>query len=100
MLRCYCLPSDVPSCWAEMVQVFVAPIKENLKHKVELGQGGVASHQESSPDERTDISQDDTQLIDVGRQWVWLHDQSVRRQTLCFKGSPRILAVSLSCRKQ
>jgi hypothetical protein len=83
-----------------MVQVFVAPIKENLKHKVELGQGGVASHQESSPDERTDISQDDTQLIDVGRQWVWLHDQSVRRQTLCFKGSPRILAVSLSCRKQ
>ena len=34
---------------AEMVQVFVAPIKENLKHKVELGQGGVASHQESSP---------------------------------------------------
>lgn len=51
----------------EMVQVFVAPIKENLDHEVELGQGGVASHQEPSPDERADISQDDTQLIDV---WV------------------------------
>src|SRR6266568_1102487 len=26
---------------------------------------------------------------------VWLHEQSVRRQTVCFKGTPRNLAVSM-----
>ena len=52
----------------KMVQVFIAPIKENLDHEVELGQRGITSHQEPAPDERADASQDDTQLIDVGMQ--------------------------------
>ena len=62
---------------AEVVQVFVAPIKEDLKHEVELGQRGVAPHQESAPDKGADASQDDTQLIDVGMRLVWFHAQSV-----------------------
>ncbi len=62
---------------AEVVKVFVAPIKEDLEHEVELGQRGVAPHQESAPDEGADASQDDTQLIDVGMRLVWFHEQSV-----------------------
>ena len=62
---------------AEVVQVVVAPIKEDLEHEVELGQRGVAPHLESAPDEGADASQDDTQLIDVGMRLVWFHAQSV-----------------------
>jgi len=57
-------------------------------------EGGVASHQEPAPDERTDVSQDDTQLIDVRERRVGFHEHSVRRQPVRFKGAPRNLAVS------
>jgi hypothetical protein len=61
---------------------------------VEWGQGGVASDQESPPDEWTDVSKNDAQLINVWVGSLWFHEQSVRRNPLCFKGSPRFLAVS------
>jgi hypothetical protein len=38
---------------------------------MEVRQGGVAADEESAPDERTDLAQDDTQLIDTGR-FCWL----------------------------
>ena len=41
---------------------------DDLEHEVELGQRGVATHKESTPNERADASQDDAQLIDIG---VW-----------------------------
>jgi hypothetical protein len=62
---------------------------------MELSQCRVASDQESPPDEWTDVSKDDTQLIDVGVSLLRFHEQSVRRHPLCFKGSPRYLALSL-----
>ena len=80
----------------ETVQVFVAPIEDDLEYEVELGQGGVTSDQESTPDERTDASQDDAQLIDVRVCLVLFHAQSVGRKAHCCKGSPRNLALSLS----
>ena len=43
----------------EMMEVFVAPIEEDLEHEVELGQRGVAAHKESTPNERADASQAD-----------------------------------------
>ena len=61
----------------EMMEVFIAPIEDDLEHEVELGQRGVAPHQESAPDKGADVSQDDTQLIDVGMRLVWFHEQSV-----------------------
>ena len=69
-------------------------VETELEHEVELGQGGVTSDKESTPDERTDASQDDAQLIDVWMGLLLFHAQSVRRHTPCFKGSPRYLAVS------
>jgi len=62
---------------AEMVEVFVAPIETDLEHEVELSEGGVASNQESSPDERTDASQNDAQLVDVWVGSLLFHEQSV-----------------------
>src|SRR5262245_13774128 len=80
-----------------MVEVFVTPLETELEHEVQLGQGGVTSDKESTPDKGTDASQDDTQLIDVWMGLLLFHAQSVRRHTPCFKGSPRYLAVS-SCK--
>src|SRR5215510_6428858 len=77
-----------------MVEVFVTPRETELEHEVQLGQRGVTSDKESTPDEWTDASQDDTQLIDVWMGLLLCHAQSVRRHTPCFKGSPRYLAVS------
>ena len=79
----------------ETMQVFVAPIEDDLAYEVELGQGGVTSDQESTPDERTDASQDDAQLIDVRGCLVLFHAQSVGRKAHCCKGSPRNLALSI-----
>ena len=33
--------------------------RDDLEYGVQLGQGGVTSDQESTPDERTDVAQDD-----------------------------------------
>src|SRR2546427_10172048 len=79
----------------ETMQVFVAPIEDDLEYEVELGQGGVTSDQESTPDERTDAPQDDAQLIDVRVCLVLFHAQSVGRKAHWCKGSPRNLALSL-----
>jgi hypothetical protein len=51
---------------AEMMEVFVTPREEDLEHEVEVGQGGITSDQESTPDERTDAAQDNAQLVDAG----------------------------------
>ena len=48
-----------------MVEVFVAPRETELEHEVQLGQRGVTSDKESTPEEWTDAAQDDAQLIDV-----------------------------------
>jgi hypothetical protein len=77
------------------VEMLVTPLEAGLKHAVELSQSRVASDQESPPDERTDVSKDDAQLICVGVDSLRFHEQSVRRNPLCFKGSPRILALSI-----
>jgi hypothetical protein len=79
---------------AEMMEVFVAPLETDLEHEMELSQSRVALDKKSSPDERTDASQDDAQLIDVWVGSLLFHEQSVRRDPCCFKGSPRYLALS------
>src|SRR5262245_5549141 len=99
---------DVPSIGAiaaivfaknvEMVEVFVAPRETELEHEVQLGQRGIASDQEATPDEWTDASQDNAQLIDVWMGLLLVHAQSVRRHTPSFKGSPRVFS-SLPARR-
>jgi len=51
--------------------------------------------EETAPDEGADPSEDDTQLVDAGRLYWLAHGQSVPRKTLCFKVSPRNLALSI-----
>ena len=53
---------------AEMVQVFIAPIKENLDHEEQVGPTWYHFAPGACMNERADASQDDTQLIDVGMQ--------------------------------
>ena len=51
----------------ERVEMLAAPVKDDLEDGMEVRQGGVAADEESAPDERTDLAQDDTQLIDTRR---------------------------------
>jgi hypothetical protein len=54
-----------------------------------VGQGGLTADQQSAPDERTDVAQDDAELIDHRRWLSRLHGQSVRRSPLHCKDAPR-----------
>jgi hypothetical protein len=78
----------------EAVQMLVAPVKHHLEDVVKMCQGGIAAHEETAPDEGADPSEDDPQLVDPGRCTGLAHGQSVPRETLCFKVSPRNLALS------
>jgi hypothetical protein len=42
----------------EVVEMLIAPLKEDLNDIVELGEGGGVVYQNPTPDERTDASQD------------------------------------------
>ena len=78
----------------ERVEMLAAPVKDNLEDGMEVRQGGVAADEESAPDERTDLAQDDTQLIDT-RRFRWLtHRLSVAQCAVSLKVSPRNLALS------
>ena len=79
----------------EAVQMLVAPVKYHLEDVVKMCQSGIAAHEETAPDEGADPSEDDTQLVDAGRCTGLAHGQSVPRKTLCFKVSPRNLALSV-----
>jgi len=79
----------------ERVEMLAAPVKDDLEHGMEVRQGGVAAEEKSAPDERTDLVQDDTQLIDT-RQFRWLaHRLSVAQCAVSLKVSPRNLALSV-----
>jgi hypothetical protein len=51
----------------EVKQVLMAPCKEDLNEIVKLSQHGGVVHQNPTPDQRADTSQDDAELINV--QW-------------------------------
>jgi len=84
----------LPAMDLEAVQMLVAPVKYHLEDVVKMCQGGLAAHEETAPDEGADPSEDDTQSVDAGRYTGLAHGQSVPRETLCFKVSPRNLALS------
>ena len=52
----------------EIVKVLITPRKEDLNNFMELSQSGVVAHQNTTPDQRTDASEDNAQLIDV--EWI------------------------------
>ena len=69
----------------ERMQMLAAPVKDDLEDRMQVRQGRVAADEESTPDQRTDLTQDDTQLIDTG---LWLCRKfwcvgTVRRVSLC-----------------
>jgi Transposase, Mutator family len=78
----------------ERVQMLAAPVQDDLEDGVELCQGGVAADEESAPDERTDLSEGDTQLIDTARVRWLAHRWSVAQYAVPLKASPRNLALS------
>jgi hypothetical protein len=51
----------------KFVQILPIPVKEDLQHGMQLGKRRVAVNKESAPNEGTDPTQDDTQLINVGQ---------------------------------
>jgi hypothetical protein len=78
----------------ERVERLAAPVKDELEEHREGRQGSSAADEESAPDERTDLAQDDTQLIDT-RRFRWLtHRLSVAQCAVSLKVSPRYLALS------
>ncbi len=79
----------------EGVQVFITPVESDLQHRVEVRKGRVTTHEQPARDQRTDLTQDDTELIDAGRFNGLMHAQSVPRRAPHFKVSPRNLALSI-----
>ena len=72
------------------MEMFTAPIKDELEDVMELCEGGVTADQETPPNERTDTLQDDTKLIDIGQCVRWFHAWSVTRRETTLKGAPGI----------
>src|SRR5689334_489263 len=53
------------------MQMLAAPVKDDLEDRMQVRQGRVTADEESAPEQRTHLTQDDTQLIDAGR-FRWL----------------------------
>ena len=49
----------------ELMQMLIGPVKSNLKDLMKLGNGAVASHEQTTPDLRTDLSYPNAQLVDL-----------------------------------
>jgi hypothetical protein len=75
------------------VQMLPTPVKEDLQDVMKLGKSGGVAHQNTTPDERTDRTQDDTQLINAGQIRCGFHALSVTRCESGLKVSPRNLAL-------
>lgn len=82
--------SIVRAVEVERVEMLAAPVKDDLADNMEVREGGIAADEQSAPDERTDLAQDDTQLIDT-RRFRWLaHRMSVAQCAVSLKVSPGI----------
>jgi hypothetical protein len=80
----------------EVVQMLATPREGDLQDVVEMHERRVAMDEETAPDEWTDASQDDAQLIDGG-QWRSGrrgHALSIAQCVASLKDSPRILVLS------
>ena len=78
----------------ERIQMLAAPVKDDLEDRMQVRQGCVAADEEAAPDQRTDLTQDNTQLIDTGR-FRWLaHRVSVAQCAVSLKISTRNLTLS------
>jgi hypothetical protein len=80
----------------EIVQMLATPREGDLQDIVEMRERRVAMDGETAPDEWTDASQDDAQLIDGG-QWRSGrrgHALSIAQCVVPLKDSPRILVLS------
>jgi hypothetical protein len=49
----------------ERVEMLAAPVKDDLEDGREVRQGRVTTHEQTAPDEWTDLAQDDAELIDA-----------------------------------
>ena len=74
----------------EAVQVLITPGKYDLQDRVEVRQGCVAADEQAAPDQRTDASKDNAELVDARLT----HGQSVMRAPRCCKASPQNLTLS------
>lgn len=75
----------------------VAPAHHRLKNRVELGDGGIAAHQETPPNQGTDLEEYDAELIDVGHDRilrVWNFPKPMPSWCPGEGFSPRFLALS------
>jgi hypothetical protein len=71
----------------ETMQMLVTPGKEDLQEGMEVCQGGLAGHQHPTPDERADITQDDTELVDAERCGRGCHALRVAQRITPLKGA-------------
>ena len=76
------------------MQMLVTPGKQALQDGMEVRQGGMAVHQHATPDEWTNTTQDDAELVDT--EWCpsGSHALRVAQRIGPLKGSPRYLALS------
>ncbi|MDM0117752.1 hypothetical protein QTI66_37265 [Variovorax sp. J22R133] len=80
----------------EAVEVNVLPGERNLKDLVKPGDACIATHQEASPDQRTDAAQHDAQLQHLLARTCPVHLQSL----LCCTSHPQEMDALLLAREQ
>jgi hypothetical protein len=59
------------------MEMVAFPAHGDLEGIMQVGNGTIAAHEKASPDERTDLSQPDMELVDFGRRCRWTHDLRV-----------------------
>jgi hypothetical protein len=88
-LKCAPLAMDMKT-----MQMLIAPGEQDLQDRMQVCQAGLAVHQHSTPDERADTTQDDTELVDAEQWSSGSHALRVAQRSVPLKGSPRYLALS------
>ena len=76
---------------AETVNVFAAPIEDQLKNLMELGDAGFSGDQETPPDQWTRASEHDSKLLKLG------HGRSLPKPAPEFPATPPGISRSPTC---
>jgi hypothetical protein len=79
----------------ETVEMLVTPGKQDLLKRMQVREGHITPDKHLAPDEQTDASEDDAELVDVERCGRGCQALRVVPRSVLLKGFPRYLALSV-----
>jgi len=78
----------------KIVQMLITPGKQDLQKRMQVREGHITLDKHPAPDEWTNASEDDAELVDTERCGRGCHALRVLQRSVLLKGSPRYLALS------